>query len=268
MKKNIKILFKQDGESGQECALAVNNKPVTFDNMFDNYLGECDTTLEGYISWSIEDKIKEHIALIADGYYYNSTEIMDKVFNQANLLNLDDYRLIDEKDIDAVEMVEDFAKNKKDFFIKYKNLVIKKLDFNLEVDEFARCEFLYCNRLEKNKGYYAICDKELESSVSFCNLEELSDILKESPEYFTDDEILVSAYYLVINNDLIDATELILSIESQVVGKGGYEGTQDLHQFIEGDIFEFIRIIPFEDRIKMVAKGIKKLLEDNSNVTF
>ena len=131
MYKNIKILFKNDGKLGQECVLVVDNKPVTYENMFDNYLGECDMSLDDYKALTIEEKIKEHIAGVADGYY-NSDDLMNEHFKQSNLLNVAEYELIDEKDIDITElvkMVDCFAKNKKDSFTKYKDIVIKKLDF-------------------------------------------------------------------------------------------------------------------------------------------
>lgn len=71
-------------------------------------------------------------------------------------------------------------------------LSVEVLDYLKNISLPTPSTSLYNGRLESNFVCYAIYDEDLESSVSFSNESELLNILNESPEYFNDDEILIS----------------------------------------------------------------------------
>lgn len=94
--------------------------------------------------------------------------------------------------------------------------------------------FIYGGLLEKHYNIYSIYDKEFESNISFSTLEEFKELLKESPEYFTN-EIIVSAYYLAIKDVLVTDSVLLDEIEHEVAGRDHAHDVSVLVKLTEED---------------------------------
>ena len=132
---NVKIIYKPT-EKGiykeKELGLIINNKICTIDNLFDDTLAckSTDVTFDEYINIPLKDIINDLIDYHLDGYCILADEEIQQVNNFYSTVNISEYEVIKEKDINKNELLQmfDCIKGHKIFDRFYYNML---KDFNL-----------------------------------------------------------------------------------------------------------------------------------------
>lgn len=126
---SIKILYKVEGEYGSECAVALNDKVVILDNMFDGTLESYNIDLNTYITWDILKKFEALFSEVIDCYYHSGKETMDKLYRDFNRRECKEFIVLDHCDIPEemlLQIIEDKCTN---YFLQFKNDILTQ--FNL-----------------------------------------------------------------------------------------------------------------------------------------
>lgn len=157
----------------------------------------------------------------------------------------------------AIIKVKNPIKNVVDYFEKYDLKEISALSFDNIVSAYQDGNpqlslyfknytlsrignFIYGERLETNqkpneKSYYNLCDEDFESIVSFENIDELKNVFKNNQyvsDYFNDDRIVISAYYLASTGKLVLAENLMEDIHRKLLEKEPIYNINNLTKFV------------------------------------